>query len=112
MGYNTEDFDDSMLMIDYLLATSVARHFGLSCTFFKTISNRGGLREDIILAKQCGLLFVRLPKNIMHMIRDGYVPCPIRNKTDMSEFMDGVRESNGKHFIFSLTDSIEIGLWK
>lgn len=67
---NKIDVCDSEILIDYVLATSAARGLGLDSGYFK--KDKESIHGDIVVAKQCGMLFVKLPEYVMKLLRDGY----------------------------------------
>lgn len=104
MDRTTDNFEYNELMIDFLLASSVARNFGLSAEYFSQAYRKGGatLHGEIVLKEQCGMLFIKLPKQTMEMLRDGAIAVKMDCDDDDREF----------DHILQLTRQTRIGFWK
>lgn len=104
MDRTTDSIEYNELMIDYLLASSVARHFGLRAEYFSQAYRTGGatLHDEIVLQKQCDMLFIKLPKKAMEMLRDGAIVVKLDCDDDEKEF----------DYILQLTRQTRIGFWK
>lgn len=94
---------ESEILIDYILATTAARGLGLGSGYFKQVEAAGSpIHHEVMMAKQCGMLFVKLPKSVMDMLREGYTGIKITSKED-EQYCD--------HF-FQLAQRTKIGFYK
>ncbi len=104
MGNATDNIEYNDLLIDFLLASSVARHFGLRAEYFSQAYRTGSatLHNEIELQEQCSMLFIRLPKEAMQMLRNGAVAVKLDCNEEEKEF----------DYILQLTRQTRIGFWK
>jgi len=90
---------DSELLIEYVLASSAARWLGLHRSFF--LNNKQSLNNKILIAKQCGMTFVKLPEEIIRLNKEGYIPFKINDDKD----------ELSATFTFQITNKTKIGFY-
>ena len=92
-----------ILQDGHFLGTWLANKLGLHRAYFSKLRTSNHImNKDVKIEKFSGIVFVCVPDDIKHYIKNGYIANKIEPDDDVSQY----------DYIFELTKDARVGFWK